>query len=100
MKKTLTALALALAPLALAAPAIADDGLQAMPQVTGQGLIAAIQALHYDQNVKIVDASGMARHVDWPADWKVCTQQPAAGNPLQDQQATLTVVKNTETCPA
>lgn len=100
MKKTITALALALAPLAFATPALADSGLQTMPQVTGDSLITAIQTLDYDQNVKFVDASGSARPVVWPADWKVCSQQPAAGDALQGQQVTLTVVKKTETCPA
>ena len=100
MKKTIAALALALAPLALATPAFADPGLQTMPQVTGKGLVAAIQALDYDENVKLVDGGGMGRHVVWPANWKVCSQQPAAGDTLQSHEVTLTVVKNAETCPA
>ncbi|AWN31611.1 hypothetical protein [Streptomyces sp. NEAU-S7GS2] len=99
VKRILTTALLVLTCLVPAAPAQAD-GPERMPQVAGQGLVSAYQALNYDTSVRLRDGRGAGRHVLWPARWKVCAQSPAAGTPLQGRPATLTVVKTHEDCPA
>jgi hypothetical protein len=97
MKRIVTAAVLALFCLVPAVPAHAD-GPEKMPQVAGQGLVSAYAALHYDTSVQLKDGRGAGRHVLWPAGWKVCTQNPGAGTPLQGRRVTLTVVKREESC--
>ncbi|MGW8556782.1 hypothetical protein [Streptomyces tubercidicus] len=99
MKRIVTTSLLALSCLVPAAPAYAD-GPERMPQVAGQGLVSAYRALNFDTSVQLRDGRGAGRHVLWPASWKVCSQSPEAGTPLQDRHATLTVVKTHEACPA
>ncbi|MEU4847212.1 PASTA domain-containing protein [Streptomyces gilvosporeus] len=108
MKKTVVTAALALsAGIALAIPAQAHTGLDphtgTMPDVKGKDLVTAYQTLHYDLRVRFSDGLGKGRHVLWPAAWKVCDQQPAAGahmaGPHMDElKITLTVVKEDERC--
>ncbi|MGY5125491.1 hypothetical protein [Streptomyces nigrescens] len=99
VKRIVTTSLLVLTCLVPAAPAQAD-GPERMPQVAGQGLVSAYQALNYDTSVRLRDGRAADRHVLWPASWKVCAQSPEAGTPLEGRPATLTVVKNRETCPA
>ncbi|MGX1852308.1 hypothetical protein [Streptomyces sp. NPDC055299] len=98
VKRIVTASVLVLLALAPAGPVHAD-GPELMPQVAGQGLVSAYQALHYDTSLRLRDGRGAGRHVLWPASWKVCAQSPEAGAPLQDRKVTLVVVKNGESCP-
>lgn len=93
-----TASVLSLCCLVPAVPAQAD-GPERMPQVAGHRLVSAYAALHYDTSVRLKDGRGAGRHVLWPAAWKVCAQDPAAGAPLQGRRVTLTVVKRDESCP-
>ncbi|MFG2094099.1 hypothetical protein [Streptomyces sp. NPDC048612] len=99
MKRIVTTSLLVLSCLLPAAPAQAD-GPERMPQVAGRGLVSAYQALNYDTSVRLRDGRGAGRHVLWPGSWKVCSQAPEAGTPLEGRPATLTVVKNHEACPA
>ncbi|MFE1173993.1 hypothetical protein [Streptomyces sp. NPDC058773] len=99
VKRFLTTSFLVLSCLVTAAPAEAD-GPERMPRVAGQGLVSAYQALNFDTSVRLRDGRGAGRHVLWPASWKVCSQTPEAGTPLQGRPATLTVVKTREQCPA
>ncbi|MEW2433380.1 hypothetical protein AB0952_04235 [Streptomyces caniferus] len=98
VNRIVTASVLALCALVPAVPAQAD-GPGRMPQVAGRRLVSAYAALHYDTSVQLRDGRGAGRHVLWPAGWKVCAQQPAAGTPLQGRRVTLTVVKRKESCP-
>ncbi|MFI9052209.1 PASTA domain-containing protein [Streptomyces sp. NPDC053427] len=99
MKKTVITAALALsAAVSPAGPAHADTGPGTMPNVKGKGLVAAYQDLHYNTGVHFADGLGRGRHVLWPADWKVCAQQPAPGARMDELKITLTVVKRHEEC--
>ncbi|MGG2460960.1 PASTA domain-containing protein [Streptomyces sp. RGM 3693] len=71
-----------------------------MPDVSGKGLVAAYQALNYDNTVHLKDGRGAGRHVLWPGSWKVCDQYPKAGTPFSHRPITLTVVKARESCGA
>jgi len=98
VKRIVTTSFLVLSCLVPAAPAQAD-GPERMPQVAGQGLVAAYRALNFDTSVQLRDGRGAGRHVLWPASWKVCSQSPEEGASLQGRHATLTVVKTHEACP-
>ncbi len=73
-----------------------------MPPVVGMGLqdaqdlLQSLGAYTLDQQ----DASGLGRVQVLDRNWKVCTQQPAAGSvvPVSTMVA-LASVKLTETCP-
>ncbi|MDT0454504.1 PASTA domain-containing protein [Streptomyces sp. DSM 41527] len=97
VKRIVTASVLTVCCLVPAVPAQAD-GPRTMPQVAGQGLVSAYAALRYDTSVRLKDGRGAGRHVLWPAGWKVCAQDPAAGTDLRGRRVTLTVVKRTESC--
>lgn len=80
-------------------PAHADARPHTMPDVTGMRLPAAFKAVDYDPSaIRYEDGLGTHRHVLWPPDWKVCSQRPAPGTPLNNVTVTLTVVKTNETC--
>ncbi|KAH7058012.1 hypothetical protein BKA57DRAFT_499895 [Linnemannia elongata] len=71
------------------------DGLK-----VGEGLIKALQAFDPKTKIDAVDISGSNRHILWPANWKVCTQNPEAGTPLMpDMAVKIGAVKKTEDCP-
>ncbi|OAQ29358.1 hypothetical protein K457DRAFT_19170 [Linnemannia elongata AG-77] len=66
----------------------------------GEGLVQALQAFDPETKIDAVDISGSDRHIIWPANWKVCTQNPEAGNPLMpDMAVKVGAVKKTEDCP-
>ena len=93
---TLGLLALTAAP-AFAAPVSTHDGV--MPQVVGKTLYEAEAAVPFGTHLRFVDGTGQNRKVIWPANWKVCRQDPAAGAPLASAtNVTLTVVKLEERC--
>ncbi|MFD7106457.1 PASTA domain-containing protein [Streptomyces celluloflavus] len=96
MKKIIAAALLALSALALTGPAHADG--TPMPNVTGKGLSVAYKDLNHNKSIQLKDGLGAHRHVLWPANWKVCEQNPAPGTPLNNQKVTLTVVKHQEKC--
>lgn len=82
-----------------AEPEKADDG-RVMPRVVDKGLAAAASSLGYDHQVTVNDLSGAKRHVQWPTEWKVCTQSPAKGTKLAEStKVELGVVRTTEDCP-
>ncbi|MCX5409527.1 hypothetical protein OHA37_37430 [Streptomyces sp. NBC_00335] len=60
---------------------------------------AALQAVDAGTTVEMTDLSGSQRPVQWPAQWKVCTQSPHPGEAMTGK-VSLGVVKTTEDCPA
>ncbi|WP_181770608.1 hypothetical protein [Amycolatopsis pittospori] len=85
---------------AAASPVTAIDAGPAMPDLVGKPLDVAYQAFDYRTRITAEDLSGAGRHVVWPANWKVCTQDPAPGVVLVDNaRVTLGAVKKDETCP-
>lgn len=71
-----------------------------MPNLVGEGLVEALRAFDPETKIDEVDISGSDRQIVWPANWKVCTQNPEAGNPLMpDMTVKVGAVKKTEGCP-
>ncbi|MFZ4487538.1 MAG: PASTA domain-containing protein [Candidatus Nanopelagicales bacterium] len=84
------------------APGGSDAGADAMPSVVGmilqdaQDLLQAQGSYLMDQ----VDATGDGRLQIFDSNWKVCTQEPAAGARLSSADVvTLSTVKLDESCP-
>lgn len=70
-----------------------------MPDVRGQGLNKAYQALGFSTAITVEDGRGQARRAIYPAGWKVCEQSPPPGAALADRSITLTAVREGEACP-
>jgi hypothetical protein len=104
MRRTRFVAAGALAMLALtavpaaAAPVSHLDG--SMPALVGKTVFDADKEVPLGTRLLLVDGTGQHRKVIWPANWRVCKQDPAAGAPLTPSTAvTLVVVKLEEKCP-
>ncbi|WP_327281287.1 MULTISPECIES: PASTA domain-containing protein [unclassified Streptomyces] len=69
-----------------------------MPSFVGQGMKAVRAALPGNASITVKDAV-QSRMVLQESNWKVCTQNPAAGTPLTGQPVSFTVAKTEETCP-
>lgn len=74
----------------------AADG--TMPNFEGKSVKAARQALDTSTSITVKDASGQDRLVLVESNWKVCSQDPAAGAKLDGQPVELTAVKFEESC--
>lgn len=84
--------------LGAATPAPVAQG-RPLPDFTGRSLNVALTALPASASVTSRDVSGRGRLVLAPANWQVCSQQPAAGTRYTGQPVTFGVVKYGETCP-
>ncbi|MFE2270137.1 hypothetical protein ACFXB4_12955 [Streptomyces lavendulae] len=69
-----------------------------MPDFVGQGMKAVRAALPGNASITVKDAV-QSRMVLQESNWKVCTQNPAAGAALNGQPVAFTVAKTEETCP-
>lgn len=76
----------------------AQAALAPTPDFRGQNAATALQSVDAGTNVEMTDLSGSQRPVQWPAQWKVCTQFPAPGEPMTDK-VSVGVVMTTEDCP-
>lgn len=70
-----------------------------MPDFTGKGLNTATAALPSDASITSTDASSQGRMILVESNWKVCTQDPKAGTPLNGQPVAFGAVKFGESCP-
>ncbi|MEU4698164.1 hypothetical protein [Nonomuraea dietziae] len=71
-----------------------------MPALRGKSVRVARQSLPGRTTIRITDATGQNRLVFWDTAWRVCTQTPAAGQPLTGGPVLLRTVKYGEACPA
>ncbi|MEU0114534.1 PASTA domain-containing protein [Streptomyces bobili] len=69
-----------------------------MPDFRGKSVKAARAALDSGTSITVNDASAEDRWVLMESNWKVCTQNPAAGTALKGQPVTFTAVKFGEDC--
>ncbi|GAA1367876.1 hypothetical protein GCM10009612_53820 [Streptomyces beijiangensis] len=69
-----------------------------VPDFRGQSAAAVLQSVDAGTNVEMTDLSGSQRPVQWPAQWKVCTQSPAPGEAMTNA-VSVGVVKTAEDCP-
>ncbi|QKW06663.1 hypothetical protein HUT18_09865 [Streptomyces sp. NA04227] len=69
-----------------------------MPDLKNKGVKAARQALDSGTTITVKDASGQDRIIALESNWKVCSQEPAAGTKLDGQPVTLNAVKTDESC--
>ena len=69
-----------------------------MPDFRGKSVKAARAALDSGTSITVNDASAEDRWVLMESNWKVCTQNPAAGTALKGQPVTFTAVKFGESC--
>ncbi|MEH0657578.1 hypothetical protein QA860_07480 [Streptomyces stelliscabiei] len=76
----------------------ADEPTSTMPDFKGKAVKVARDALDSSTSLTVNDASGNDRFVLVESNWKVCTQEPAAGAKLDGQPVTLTAVKFDEAC--
>ncbi|MFD8981994.1 hypothetical protein [Streptomyces sp. NPDC059564] len=95
MKKIMT---IAVLVASVLGPAGQAQAVAPTPDFRGQTATAVLQSVDAGTNVEMTDLSGSQRPVQWPAQWKVCTQSPAPGETVTDK-VTLGVVKTTEDCP-
>lgn len=70
-----------------------------MPNLIGQSMKAARSALPANAGITVKDASPQGRVVVVESNWRVCTQNPPTGTPLDGRPAIFHVVKFEETCP-
>jgi hypothetical protein len=70
-----------------------------MPDFIGKGLNTATDALPSDLSITPTDISGQDRMILVESNWQVCTQNPAAGTPLNGQPVEFGAVKFGESCP-
>lgn len=70
-----------------------------MPDFAGKSVKAARSALDSGVSLTVDDALPDDRWVLVESNWKVCTQEPAAGASLNGQPVTLKAVKFEESCP-
>ncbi|MEU2393420.1 hypothetical protein [Streptomyces sp. NPDC007369] len=69
-----------------------------MPNFIGKSMKVARQALPGNASITVKDAL-QGRMVLQESNWRVCTQSPPTGTPLNGQPVTFHVVKFEETCP-
>ncbi|OUD00014.1 hypothetical protein CA983_27250 [Streptomyces swartbergensis] len=69
-----------------------------MPDFKGKAVKVARQGLDPSTSITVNDASGQDRMVLMESNWKVCSQEPAAGAKLDGRPVTLTAVKFEESC--
>ncbi|MFI6853201.1 hypothetical protein [Streptomyces sp. NPDC050416] len=69
-----------------------------MPDFKGKAVKVARQSLDASTSITVNDASGQDRMVLMESNWKVCSQEPAAGAKLDGRPVTLTAVKFEESC--
>ncbi|MFF8656813.1 hypothetical protein [Streptomyces huasconensis] len=69
-----------------------------MPDFKGKAVKVARGALDSGTSITVNDASGQDRIVFMESNWKVCSQEPAAGAKLDGQPVTLSAVKFEESC--
>ncbi|MEU9605775.1 PASTA domain-containing protein [Streptomyces sp. NPDC048057] len=79
-----------------------DSGATPVPNFVGMGLQAAQDAAQ-DVGFSMLtshDSTGERRNQLWDRNWKVCTQEPAAGKKVpKDTELNFGTVKNEERCP-
>ncbi|MFJ4002124.1 PASTA domain-containing protein [Streptomyces sp. NPDC090023] len=69
-----------------------------MPSFTGKSVAAARDALDSGTSLTVQDISGQDRFILVESNWKVCSQEPAAGAKMNGQPVTLDAVKFEEEC--
>ncbi|MET9293000.1 PASTA domain-containing protein [Streptomyces sp. NPDC003077] len=69
-----------------------------MPDLRGKSMKVARQSLETNTGITVKDASGQSRLVIVESNWKVCTQDPAAGAKLDGRPVSFGVVKFEESC--
>ncbi|MFI1677049.1 hypothetical protein [Streptomyces sp. NPDC020607] len=69
-----------------------------MPNFKGKAVKVARGALDSGTSLTVEDASGQSRFILMESNWKVCSQEPAAGAKLDGQPVTLNAVKFEESC--
>jgi beta-lactam-binding protein with PASTA domain len=69
-----------------------------MPDFKNKAVKVARQALDTSTSITVNDASGQDRMVLLESNWKVCSQEPAAGAELDGQPVKFTAVKFAESC--
>jgi len=79
-------------------PSPASEG-QAMPDLTGKSLKAAIGSLPSGTSITAKDISGRGRLIIVQSNWKVCSQDPRSGAQFTGQPVTFGAVKFGESCP-
>lgn len=101
MRRTRFVVVTALAMLVVTAvPAVAAPRNAVMPALVGKTVFDADKEVPLGTRLLLVDGTNQHRKVIWPANWRVCKQDPAAGAPLTPSTAvTLVVVKLEEKCP-
>jgi predicted small lipoprotein YifL len=70
-----------------------------MPDFRDKSVKAARDALDPSTSITVTDASGQDRNVLVESNWKVCSQEPAAGAELTGQPVSFKAVKFEESCP-
>ncbi|MER7379226.1 Stk1 family PASTA domain-containing Ser/Thr kinase [Streptomyces lanatus] len=69
-----------------------------MPDFKGKSVKVAREALAPITSITVNDALGEGRVIIIESNWKVCSQEPAAGTRLEGQPVTLNAVKFEESC--
>jgi beta-lactam-binding protein with PASTA domain len=72
---------------------------QAMPDLTGKSLKAAVALLPSSTSISAKDISGQHRLVIIQSNWKVCSQNPKPGAQFNGHPVTFGVVKFGKPCP-
>ncbi|MGB9999618.1 hypothetical protein ACPMJQ_34560 [Streptomyces pseudogriseolus] len=70
-----------------------------MPDFRGKSVKIARDALDPSTSITVTDASGQDRNVLVESNWKVCSQEPAAGAELTGQPVSFRAVRFEESCP-
>ncbi|MEU1018008.1 MULTISPECIES: hypothetical protein [unclassified Streptomyces] len=69
-----------------------------MPSFQGKAVKVARGALDSGTSITVNDASGQDRIIFMESNWKVCSQEPAAGAKLDGRPVTLSAAKFEESC--
>ncbi|MFD7886459.1 hypothetical protein ACFV3N_28935 [Streptomyces bauhiniae] len=69
-----------------------------MPSFTGKSVAAARDALNPGTSLTVEDTSGQDRFILIESNWKMCSQEPAAGTKVTGRPVTLNAVKFEEEC--
>ncbi|MGW6891056.1 PASTA domain-containing protein [Streptomyces chartreusis] len=69
-----------------------------MPDFKGKSVKVARETLAANTSITVNDVSGEGRIVVIESNWKVCSQDPAAGTKLEGQPVTLNAVRFEESC--
>ncbi|MFC8900638.1 hypothetical protein [Streptomyces cinereoruber] len=80
------------------AGAVPESAGSTMPDFKGKSVKVARQTLDSSTSFTIEDASGADRFILVESNWKICSQEPAAGTALNGQPVTLRAVKFEESC--